>query len=108
MRSSRWPSAPWVGWGLVIDTTQAGKHLGWLGYFLDGFTVDVGGFQRTWFDLGGTDGAWAYANLGVPVALGIGFVGYLVFGFCRRTPAGARRAAGPSARRGALREPCGR
>jgi purine-cytosine permease-like protein len=71
----------WVGWGLVIDTTQAGKHLGWLGYFLDGFTIDVGGFQRTWFDLGGTDGAWAYANLGVPAALGIGFVGYLVFGF---------------------------
>ena len=29
-----------VGWGLVIDTTGAGKHLGWLGYFLDGITVE--------------------------------------------------------------------
>jgi purine-cytosine permease-like protein len=58
-----------VGWGLVIDTTGAGKHLGWLGYFLS----SVG--------LGGKGGAWAYANLGVPVALAIGFVGYLVFGF---------------------------
>jgi nucleobase:cation symporter-1, NCS1 family len=71
----------WVGWGLVIDTTGAGKHLGWLGYFLDGFTVHIGSFHHTWFDLGGTGGAWAYANLGVPVALAIGFVGYLVFGF---------------------------
>ncbi len=71
----------WVGWGLVIDTTGAGKHLGWLGYFLDGFHVHLGGFDHTWIDLGGTGGAWAYANLGVPVALAIGFVGYLVFGF---------------------------
>ncbi len=70
-----------VGWGLVIDTTGAGKHLGWLGYFLDGITVDIGSFHHTWFDLGGTGGGWAYANLGVPVALAIGFVGYLVFGF---------------------------
>ncbi len=75
----------WVGWGLVIDTTGAGKHLGWLGYFLDGLTVnlDLGSWHvhHTWFDLGGTKGAWAYANLGVPVALAVGFVGYLVFGF---------------------------
>ncbi|HEX3224414.1 MAG TPA: cytosine permease [Nocardioides sp.] len=98
----------WVGWGLVIDTTGAGKHLGWLGYFLDGFTVDVGGVHHTWFDLGGTQGAWAYANLGVPVALAIGFVGYLVFGFLGvrrqeralergrpdRSPAGAERPPG--------------
>jgi nucleobase:cation symporter-1, NCS1 family len=71
----------WIGWGLVIDTTGAGKHLGWLGYFLDGVTVDVGSYHHTWFDLGGTGGNWAYANLGVPIALAIGFVGYLVFGF---------------------------
>jgi NCS1 family nucleobase:cation symporter-1 len=71
----------WVGWGLVIDTLNATKHLHWLGYFMDGFTIDVGSFHHTWFDLGGKDGAWAYANLGVPVALGIGFVGQLVFGF---------------------------
>ena len=54
-----------VGWGLVIDTTGAGKGLSWLGFLLG----PVG--------LGGRDGAWAYANLGVPVALLIGFVGYL-------------------------------
>jgi purine-cytosine permease-like protein len=71
----------WVGWGMVIDTTGAGKHLGWLGYFLDGFTIDAGSVHHTWFDLGGTGGNWAYANLGVPIALGIGFVGYLIFGF---------------------------
>ena len=82
----------WVGWGLVIDTTGAGKHLGWLGYFLDGVHVNLGGFDHTWLDLGGTGGAWAYANLGVPVALAIGFVGYLVFGF-----AGVRRQERTSA-----------
>ena len=74
-----------IGWGLVIDTTGAGKGLGWLGYFLDGLTVnlDLGTWSvhGTWFDLGGTSGAWAYANLGVPVALAVGFVGYLVLGF---------------------------
>jgi NCS1 family nucleobase:cation symporter-1 len=67
----------WVGWGLVIDTTGVGKHLGWLGYFLDGVTVN----GDTYADLGGKDGDWAFANLGVPIALAIGFVGYLVFGF---------------------------
>jgi len=54
-----------VGWGLVIDTTGAGKGLSWLGFLLEPL------------GLGGRDGAWAYANLGVPVALLIGFVGYL-------------------------------
>jgi hypothetical protein len=54
-----------VGWGLVIDTTGAGKGLSWLGFLLGPL-----GF-------GGRDGAWAYANLGVPVALVIGFLGYL-------------------------------
>jgi nucleobase:cation symporter-1, NCS1 family len=62
-----------VGWGLVIDTTGAGKGLSWLGFLLG----PVG--------LGGRDGAWAYANLGVPVALLVGFVGYLA------TSAGAVR-----------------
>ena len=45
------------------------KGLGWLGYLLDPF------------GLGGKTGTWAFANLGVPIALGIGFVGYLVLGF---------------------------
>ena len=66
-----------VGWGLVIDTTGAGKGLAWLGFLLG----PVG--------LGGREGPWAYANLGVPVALAIGFVGYLL------TQAGAvRRSEG--------------
>ena len=53
-----------VGWGLVIDTTGAGKGLSWLGFLLGPL------------GLGGRDGAWAYANLGVPVALLLGFAGY--------------------------------
>jgi nucleobase:cation symporter-1, NCS1 family len=57
-----------VGWGLVIDTTGAGKGLDWLGYLLEPL------------GLGGRDGEWAYANLGVPAALVIGFVGYLLLG----------------------------
>jgi len=55
-----------VGWGLVIDTTGAGKGLSWLGFLLGPL------------GLGGRGGGWAYANLGVPVALVVGFVGYLV------------------------------
>jgi hypothetical protein len=66
-----------VGWGLVIVTTGQSKGLTWLGYLMDGVTVN----GHTYLDLGGTDGAWAYANLGVPIALAIGFVGYLLFGF---------------------------
>ncbi len=57
-----------VGWGLVIDTTGAGKGLSWLGFLLEPL------------GLGGRDGAWAYANLGVPAALVVGFVGYLFLG----------------------------
>jgi purine-cytosine permease-like protein len=57
-----------VGWGLVVEPYGA-KHLGWLGYFLDPL-----GFS------GGKSGAWAFANLGVPLALVIGFVAYLLLG----------------------------
>ena len=57
-----------VGWGLVIDTTGTGKGLSWLGFLLEPL------------GLGGRDGEWAYANLGVPAALVIGFLGYLVLG----------------------------
>jgi nucleobase:cation symporter-1, NCS1 family len=52
-----------IGWGLV--TNMAAPWLGWQGYFLG------------LFGLGGTGGAWASANLGVVVALLIGFLGYL-------------------------------
>lgn len=69
-----------VGWGLVIDTTGAGRGLSWLGFLLGPL------------GLGGRSGAWAYANLGVPVALLLGFVGYLVLqsGAVRRQEATQR------------------
>jgi NCS1 family nucleobase:cation symporter-1 len=49
-----------VGWGFVTNTFAG--WLSWQGYFLS--------------SLGGKDGPWAYANLGVFFALVIGFVGY--------------------------------
>jgi hypothetical protein len=35
------------------------------------------------FGLGGKTGAWAFANLGVLVALAFGFVAHLVFGWAK-------------------------
>jgi len=73
-RLARWDSllvmlvATGLGWGLVIDTLNATPLLDWLGYLLGPF------------GLGGRDGAWAYAGLGILVALLVGFVGYLPFG----------------------------
>jgi NCS1 family nucleobase:cation symporter-1 len=55
-----------IGWGLV--TNGSAPWLAWEGYFLGPF------------DLGGIDGPWANANLGVVVALVIGFFGYLALG----------------------------
>jgi purine-cytosine permease-like protein len=52
-----------LGWGLV--TNSAASWLEWQGYLLDPF------------GLGGKTGAWAYANLGVLVALALGFLGTL-------------------------------
>jgi nucleobase:cation symporter-1, NCS1 family len=49
-----------IGWGLV--TNSSASWLTWQGYLLGPF------------GLGGKTGAWAYANLGVLVALAIGFV----------------------------------
>ena len=49
-----------VGWGFV--TNSFASWLSWQGYFLR--------------IIGGKDGAWAYANLGVFFALLIGFIGY--------------------------------
>jgi purine-cytosine permease-like protein len=49
-----------LGWGLVTNT--AASWLTWQGYLLKPF------------GLGGKTGAWAFANLGVLVALAIGFV----------------------------------
>ncbi len=56
-----------VGWGLV--TNSYADWLAWQGYLLD----VVG--------LGGREGAWAYSNLGVLVALLIGLIGTLVLRF---------------------------
>lgn len=53
-----------VGWGFVTNTYA--DWLGWQGYFMDA--------------IGGKDGTWAFANLGVLFALVIGFVGYLILG----------------------------
>lgn len=70
--SVRWTSiavlvvATVVGWGLVTNT-YAG-WLGWQGYLLQAL------------GLGGREGAWAFANLGVLLALVIGLVATLLLG----------------------------
>jgi purine-cytosine permease-like protein len=51
-----------VGWGFVTNTFAS--WLSWQGYFLG--------------VLGGKEGAWAYSNIGVVMALIIGFVGHIV------------------------------
>jgi hypothetical protein len=48
-----------LGWGLVTNT--AASWLSWQGYLLSPF------------HLGGKTGAWASANLGVLIALALGF-----------------------------------
>jgi len=53
-----------LGWGLVTNANAA--VLAWQGYLLGPF------------GLGGREGAWAYANLGVLVALAVGFLGTVV------------------------------
>jgi NCS1 family nucleobase:cation symporter-1 len=71
--SVSWPAtltmvvATVVGWGLIVAPFGS-KGLGWLGYLLDAS------------GLGGKTGTWAFANLGVPIALAIGFLGYLILG----------------------------
>ena len=58
-----------IGWGLVTNT--AASWLSWQGYLLDPL------------GLGGKSGAWAYANLGVLIALALGFLGTLALGRAR-------------------------
>jgi purine-cytosine permease-like protein len=53
-----------VGWGFVTNTFAG--WLNWQGYFMGA--------------IGGKEGQWAYANVGVIFALLIGFFGYLLFG----------------------------
>lgn len=56
-----------LGWGLVVNTFS--PAFGWEGYLLEPL------------GLGPKDnGTWTYANLGVLVALAVGFLGVLLFG----------------------------
>jgi len=67
-----------VGWGLVVNLfSEAASWNNWQGYLLGPL------------GLGGRGGEWAFANLGVLVALVIGFVATLVL----RRPAIARQEA---------------
>jgi purine-cytosine permease-like protein len=68
-----------VGWGLVTNT--AASWLTWQGYLLGPF------------GLGGKTGAWAYANLGVLVALALAFLCTLLTG---RGRVRAQEAQAPS------------
>ena len=56
-----------VGWGFVTNTFAS--WLSWQGYFMGA--------------IGGKEGQWAYANVGVIFALLIGFFGYLLLGRSR-------------------------
>jgi len=57
-----------LGWGLITNSYGVPTWLNWQGYLLGPF------------GLGGVKGTWAFANLGVLVALVIGFAGTLIFG----------------------------
>ena len=56
-----------IGWGFVTNTFAG--WLSWQGYFMGA--------------IGGKEGQWAYANVGVIFALLIGFFGYLLLGRAR-------------------------
>jgi steroid 5-alpha reductase family enzyme len=51
-----------VGWGFVTNTFAS--WLSWQGYFLSA--------------IGGKQGPWAFANVGVIFALAVGFFGHLI------------------------------
>ena len=54
--------ASFVGWGLVVNSSAS--WLSWQGYLLG--------------PLGGKEGDWAYSNIGILLAMLVGFVGYLL------------------------------
>ena len=66
-----------IGWGLVVNTSAS--WLKWQGYLLGPF------------GLGGKSGTWAFANLGVVVALALAFAAWLLLG---RGPVRAQEGAG--------------
>lgn len=51
-----------VGWGFVTNSDPSAKWLNWQGYFMG--------------LIGGKNGQWSAANVGVIVALAVGFIGY--------------------------------
>jgi steroid 5-alpha reductase family enzyme len=51
-----------IGWGFVTNTFAS--WLSWQGYFLS--------------TIGGKSGPWAYSNIGVIIALVIGFFGHIL------------------------------
>jgi purine-cytosine permease-like protein len=66
-----------IGWGLVVNTSAS--WLKWQGYLLG----PIG--------LGGKSGTWAFANLGVVVALAVAFAAWLLLG---RGPVRAQEGVG--------------
>jgi purine-cytosine permease-like protein len=72
-----------IGWGLV--TNGMASWLKWQGYLLGPF------------GLGGKTGAWAFANLGVLIALAIGFVVTFAFSRAAVRAEEAAPAAAPAA-----------
>jgi nucleobase:cation symporter-1, NCS1 family len=77
----RYGSANW----LALITLAVGTFLGW-GLVVNPFGIDWlnwQGYLLGPFGLGGRDGTWGFANLGVLVALVVGYLGVVLFG--RRT-----------------------
>jgi nucleobase:cation symporter-1, NCS1 family len=75
-----------LGFGLVVNTYAS--WLSWQGFLLGPFA------------LGGKTGTWEYANLGVIVALAVGFLGWLLLGrraVRRQEAAPASAAPSPAA-----------
>ncbi|MDY5585410.1 MAG: cytosine permease [Arcanobacterium sp.] len=71
-----------TGWGLVINQYSDASFNDWQGYLLGPL-----GF-------GGKDGAWAYSNIGVIIALIIGFIGYALISASRIKKQEAGQSAG--------------
>jgi purine-cytosine permease-like protein len=64
-----------VGWGLVVNSSAS--WLSWQGYLLG--------------PIGGREGDWAYSNIGILLAMLVGFAGYLL---TSRSRVRAQEAAG--------------
>jgi len=87
-RKGRYGDVRWLSVGLVV----VGSVIGW-GLVTNGFAswLTWQGYLLGPLGLGGKTGAWAFANVGVLVALVLGFAGTLAFG---RPAIRAQEAAG--------------